>query len=97
MIEALSRLPGVEDVHDVHVWSISPELHAMSCHVLIDDLPTSEAAVIRGRVEEVLREKFDINHVTLQMECEQCDANDIYCTLKFAPHDEDSGSTSTGH
>jgi cobalt-zinc-cadmium efflux system protein len=92
MIEALNELPGVRDVHDIHVWSISPELHAMSCHVLIDDLPTSEAAGIRDRIEEVLRQKFDIDHVTLQMECEQCDANDIYCNLRFAPRDEGGGN-----
>ncbi len=88
MVQALMRLPGVKDVHDVHVWSISPELHAMSCHVLIDDLPTSEAAGIRERIEDVLRQQFDINHVTLQMECEQCDADDVFCTLKFAPRDK---------
>jgi len=89
LVEALNRLPGVKDVHDVHVWSISPELHSMSCHVLIDDLPTSEAAAIRGAIEDVLRRQFDINHVTLQMECEQCDANDLFCSLRFAPrHDE---------
>ena len=90
MVEALSRIPGVKDVHDVHVWSISAELHAMSCHVLIDDLATSEAAGIRQRIEEVLRQKFDINHVTLQMECEQCDDNDVFCSLRFAPREEDT-------
>ena len=89
MVEALNRIPGVKDVHDVHVWSISPELHAMSCHVLIDDLSTSEAAGIRQRIEEVLRQKFDINHVTLQMECEQCDDNDVLCSLKFTPREKD--------
>ncbi|UCG84653.1 MAG: cation transporter [Dehalococcoidia bacterium] len=89
MVEALLRHPGVKDVHDVHIWSISPELHAMSCHVLIDDIPTSEAADIRGAIQEVLRRQFDIDHVTLQMECEQCAANDLFCSLKFAPrHDE---------
>ncbi|UCC61357.1 MAG: cation transporter [Dehalococcoidia bacterium] len=89
MVEALLRHPGVKDVHDVHIWSISPELHAMSCHVLINDIPTSEAADIRGAIQEVLRRQFDIDHVTLQMECEQCAANDLFCSLKFAPrHDE---------
>ncbi len=88
MVEALLRIPGVKDVHDVHVWSISAELHSMSCHVLIDDLPTSEAAGIREKIEGVLRQQFDINHVTLQMECEQCEADDVFCTLKFAPRHE---------
>jgi cobalt-zinc-cadmium efflux system protein len=86
LVQELLQLPGVKDVHDVHVWSISSEIHSMSCHVLIDDLPTSEAA-------QMLRHQFDINHVTLQMECEQCDVDDVFCTLKFAPrHEEDSQS-----
>jgi cobalt-zinc-cadmium efflux system protein len=83
MVNALNRLPGVKDVHDVHVWSISPELHAMSCHVLIDDLSTTQAAGIRQKIEDVLRERFNIKHTTLQMECQQCDANDILCTMTY--------------
>ncbi|MCJ7523538.1 MAG: cation diffusion facilitator family transporter [Dehalococcoidia bacterium] len=97
MIETLSRMPGVKDVHDVHVWSISPELHAMSGHVLIDDLSTSEAAGIRGRIEEILRHRFDISHTTLQMECEQCDANDVYCTLKSVSLDESGENPPSEH
>jgi len=94
MVKALNRLPGVKDVHDVHVWSISPELHAMSCHVLIDDLSTTQAAGIRQKIEDVLRERFHIRHTTLQMECQQCDANDILCTLTYGQgHKADNDRT----
>lgn len=81
MIDSLRCVPGVKDVHDVHVWSITPELHAMSCHVLIDDLYTSEATGIRQKVEDVLQSKFNITHTTLQMECQKCDTNDTFCFL----------------
>lgn len=90
MVNALSRMPGVKDVHDIHVWSISPELHAMSCHVLIDDLPTSQAAGIRQKIEAVLRRQFHIEHTALQMECQQCSSNDIFCTLTFGPEAEET-------
>lgn len=83
MVKALTQLPGVRDVHDIHVWSISPQLHAMSCHVLIDDLPTSEAATIRQKIEDVLGQQYDIEHSTLQMECEQCGSDDIFCQLRL--------------
>lgn len=43
LIESLNKLTGVKDVHDVHVWSIIPEMHSMSCHVLIGDLTISDA------------------------------------------------------
>ncbi len=83
MVNTLNQLPGVKDVHDVHVWSISPEIHAMSCHVLTDDLLTSQAADIRQGMEEVLRQQFDIKHTVVQMECQECSDNDIFCKLTF--------------
>ncbi|MDD5127060.1 MAG: cation diffusion facilitator family transporter [Dehalococcoidales bacterium] len=82
MVSVLNRLPGVKDVHDVHVWSISPELHAMSCHVLIDDIATSQAALVREKIEQVLRDEFQIGHSALQMECQVCSENDLFCSLK---------------
>ena len=89
LVDNLNRVPGVKDVHDVHVWSISPELRAMSCHVLIDDLPTSQAASIRGRIEDLARQQFRIGHTTLQMECQQCSPNDIFCSLTPEPSDKE--------
>ena len=90
MVNALNRMLEVKDVHDIHVWSISPELHAMSCHVLIDDLPTSQAAGIRQKIEAVLRQQFHIEHTALQMECQQCSSNDIFCTLTFGLEAEET-------
>jgi len=81
MVNTLKKVRGVKGVHDVHVWSISPELHAMSCHVLIRDLPLSQATDIRNEIEKVLRRQFDIEHSALQMECQECSANDIFCSL----------------
>ena len=43
MVEDLKQIPGVKDVHDIHVWSISPELRAMNGHILIEDISTSQA------------------------------------------------------
>ena len=90
MLNTLGQIPGVRDVHDVHVWSISPELNAMSCHVLIDDLSTSQAATIRERIEDVLRQQFQIKHTTLQMECQLCSPNDVFCNLTFESGDEEA-------
>ncbi len=84
MVEGLNRITEVRDVHDVHVWSITPEMHTMSCHILIDDLATSEADKIREKIKKVLSQQFNIEHATLQMEYEQCDANDILCRLTIA-------------
>ncbi|MFC1942364.1 cation diffusion facilitator family transporter [Chloroflexota bacterium] len=83
LIEVLSHLPGVKNVHDIHIWSITPEIHAISCHVLTGDLLISQTGNIRKRIEEVLRQNFNIQHSVLQMECHECDNNDILCKLTF--------------
>ena len=90
MIATLNRMSGVRGVHDVHVWSISPEIHSMSCHVLIDDLPTSQAADIRQKIEQVLNRQFHIEHTALQMECQECSANDLFCKLTLGPDSEET-------
>lgn len=88
LIAVLQQIPAVKDVHDIHVWSISPEFHALSCHVLIDDLSTSQAAEIRERIESMVRQQFSIRHTTLQMECEKCEGNEIFCNLTLGSGDE---------
>jgi cobalt-zinc-cadmium efflux system protein len=89
MVTALKKVPGVKDVHDLHVWSISPEIHAMSCHVLIADSPTSETEKIRQQIEGILLKQYSINHTTLQMECQQCQNDDFFCRLTLGPEDKD--------
>jgi len=81
MISILKQIPGVKDVHDVHVWSISPELRAMNGHIIIEDISTSQASEIRSRVEKVVREQFHVEHTTLQMECQRCASTELFCNL----------------
>jgi len=97
MINTLNLIPGVKDVHDIHVWSISPELHSMSCHVLIEDIPTSQASDIREKIEHVLQQQFCIEHTTLQMECHQCNPNDVFCSLTFEPGNKEGKSPPHRH
>ena len=51
-MKALHDIPGVKDVHDVHVWGITSEIHARSGHVLISDQVVSQAMVIWGEIEK---------------------------------------------
>jgi cobalt-zinc-cadmium efflux system protein len=84
MINSLKQIPGVKDVHDVHVWSISPELRAMNGHVLVEDISTSAAAEIRANIEQVVREQYHVEHTTLQMECQKCNKDELFCNLDEA-------------
>lgn len=65
---AMLRVPGVREVHDVHVWSLGSETHAMSCHVQILDMATSESEKIAHHIREVVANEFGITHTTIQFE-----------------------------
>jgi cobalt-zinc-cadmium efflux system protein len=68
VIESLRQIPGVRDVHHLHVWTITSGMHALSAHLDVDDLRVSETEVLAQKAEEMLRERFCINHTTFQFE-----------------------------
>jgi cobalt-zinc-cadmium efflux system protein len=88
MITTIKQIEGVEDVHDVHVWSISSDLRAMNGHILIDDISTSKAALIREEIEQVVLEKYQISHTTLQLESTACNSSDSFCDLNHRDEDQ---------
>jgi cobalt-zinc-cadmium efflux system protein len=94
MVNVLKRIPGVKDVHDVHVWSITPDLRAMNGHILIEDISTSQAANIRAQIEKVVREQYHIEHTTLQMECQKCGSNELFCDLNGSCKPEEGKNNS---
>jgi cobalt-zinc-cadmium efflux system protein len=59
---------GVREVHDIHIWSLGSKSHALSCHVRVLDMPTSECEVICERIRQQLSDKFGISHTTIQFE-----------------------------
>jgi cobalt-zinc-cadmium efflux system protein len=65
---AVLRVEGVRGVHDVHIWSLGSESHALSCHVHILDMPTSESERICHQIREALAHEFGIHHTTIQFE-----------------------------
>ena len=84
---SLRTLPGVVDVHDLHVWTIGPGSHALSAHVLLEDARISEASALLRSIEALLHDEFGIAHVTIQFECENCAADErIICTQARARH-----------
>lgn len=73
-IEAAIRMvEGVNDVHDLHVWSIGSESHALSCHISIADIPPSVSERILRDVKECLLHDFCISHTTIQFEHVICE------------------------
>jgi cobalt-zinc-cadmium efflux system protein len=69
---AIRRVEGVNDVHDLHVWSIGSETAALSCHIAIADIPPSASERILRDVKACLHE-FHIDHTTIQFENVICE------------------------
>ena len=69
-IEAgMKKVDGVLEVHDLHVWTITSRMYALTAHVrLREDVPVSRSEEIGRTLERVLDERWEINHVTLQFE-----------------------------
>ena len=70
---AIRSVEGVNDVHDLHVWSIGSETHALSCHISIADIPPSVSERILRDVKERLLHDFRIDHTTIQFEHVVCE------------------------
>jgi cobalt-zinc-cadmium efflux system protein len=78
--DAVKEIDGVVDMHDVHIWTITSGIYALSAHVKVDDLMVSASNEIVVRVNGLLERRFNITHATLQLECDAC-ANGAVCTL----------------
>ncbi|MBA3325348.1 MAG: cation transporter [Rhodobacteraceae bacterium] len=69
VVAALRAVPGVRDVHHLHLWRMQEHASAVDAHVVIDAGRWSEADAIKGRIKAALHDRFDIDHATLELEC----------------------------
>ena len=83
---AMAAVDGVEQVHDLHVWSLSSEVRALSAHIVLDGHPTLEQAQrVGAAVKRNIGPRFSIAHVTLELECESCSDDGPWCAIDEAP------------
>jgi cobalt-zinc-cadmium efflux system protein len=74
LARAMTAVPGVAEVHDLHVWSLSSDMRVLSAHMVLTGHPTLEQAQAVGeRVKVSIAGSFGISHSTLELECERCD------------------------
>jgi cobalt-zinc-cadmium efflux system protein len=67
--DAMRAVPGVRDIHDLHIWSLTAGVPAVSGHILVGDVIESQR--ILGELGALLSERFGLSHVTLQVETEE--------------------------
>jgi cobalt-zinc-cadmium efflux system protein len=71
--DAMASVTGVLDVHDLHVWSLGSQSHALASHVTIAEMPMSECSDILTGINCALRDRFHITHTTIQFETTGCE------------------------
>ena len=70
---AMAAVEGVLDVHDLHVWSLGSQSHALASHITIPEMPMSECSSILEGINSALRDRFHITHTTIQFETTGCE------------------------
>lgn len=78
----ICQTPGVRAVHDLHVWTITSGMRALSCHCVIDDIPPSASAAILDQVTDMLRSRYRIGHATIQFESEAHGSHEGFCACE---------------
>jgi len=76
---SMLKVPGVSQVHDLHVWTVAPGYIALSAHVTISDQALSQTVDLMSALKETLHEGFEIQHTTIQFECENCGQGTVTC------------------
>jgi cobalt-zinc-cadmium efflux system protein len=76
---ALGAIPGVYGVHHLHIWALGPSRPALSCHLMVGDVPLKDTTTLLEEINTMLQRDYRIEHTTIQFEFAQCAVDDPYC------------------
>ena len=85
---SMGEVKGVLGVHDLHIWSLGSSTHALSCHVVIEDVPPSESDTVLRSLNALLEGRFGITHSTVQFEHVRCAISENGCAIPV-PHEHE--------
>ncbi|NJD78041.1 MAG: cation transporter [Candidatus Methanoperedens sp.] len=68
----IMEIEGIKGVHDIHIWSICSNIHAMSAHILVDRIHVQQTEILISKISNMVKDRFRILHTTLQFECSEC-------------------------
>jgi cobalt-zinc-cadmium efflux system protein len=85
---AMAQISGVLEVHDLHVWTLSPGFAALSGHVLLEDQALGQAQHVMNLLKWRLRKQFRIEHTTIQFECANCGQGTVACVTSARPAED---------
>ena len=83
VIISLKQIPGIDNAHDIHVWTITSGMYSMSGHIDTKDMLISETTRLSKEINRILGKKFKIGHTVIQFGCE-CKTNNSHNDHKHA-------------
>lgn len=87
---AIETIPGVKNVHDLHIWAVEPRLIMLTCHVLVDGEDEALTNELLRSIRSRIADDFGIQHMTVQMETSCCHPDAVHCDLrKLTGHHHD--------
>jgi len=94
----IEAIPGVKNVHDLHIWAVEPRLIMMTCHILVDGDDSALTNDLLHAIRAQVSADFGIKHVTIQMETTCCHPDEIHCDLTtLAKQDREKGLLHVQH
>lgn len=76
---SLGEIDGVYGVHHLHIWALGPSSPALSCHLMVGDVPLKQTTRILGEINAMLAREYRIAHTTIQFEYAMCAEDDPFC------------------
>ncbi len=94
----IEAIPGVKNVHDLHIWAVEPRLIMMTCHMLVDGDDSAMTNDLLHAIRAKVTTDFGIKHMTIQMETTCCHPDEIHCDLTtLAKQHQDEGFLHVHH
>jgi len=94
----IEAIPGVKNVHDLHIWAVEPRLVMMTCHILVDGDDSALTNDLLHAIRAQISADFGIKHMTIQMETACCHPDEIHCDLTtLAKQDREEGLLHVQH
>ena len=85
----IESIPGVKNVHDLHIWAVEPRLIMMTTHVQVDGHDEALTSDLLHTIRKRITTDFGIKHLTIQLETECCHPEAVHCDLSKL-HDQHS-------
>ncbi|RKX22936.1 MAG: cation transporter [Candidatus Zixiibacteriota bacterium] len=80
--DEIMKFDIVEEIHDLHIWSLSSTEIALSCHICISKDDISQGQIVITKINQIIKDKFNIGHSTIQLEHYPDSTEKMQCNIE---------------